>query len=69
MQFLTPSDLPLSQVRIVDLPQLVQSFPRHGYLNAAYKVITVQKLHGPVQTGIASAYRRKLQRFKPFPLP
>ena len=65
VQFLRPSaNLPLPEIGIVLLPQLVQTVDRHGCLNPINKVIAVQDVHGTDFTSVAASYGRELQRLE-----
>ena len=62
------TDFPLSQVRCIRLPQLIESLFAQRNLNSADQVVTEQQSPGSVETRVSASDRRKLQRFKPFPL-
>ena len=66
VQFLAPCTyLPLPQVGVILLPQLVQSVDGHRSLNSVHKVIAVQDVHGADFTSVAASYGRELQRLEP----
>ena len=68
VQFLDPvTDLTLSKVCSVRLPQLIQSFFGQRHFKAAHKVITVQQRSRAVQTGIARTDGGEFQRLKALP--